>query len=156
MMMILGMMVFERRTLPYQTMTRNSDYRWASGSRIGTRPTLQFLGAGEESIKLSGELRPEITGGVISLFVLEQMAQQGRAWPLLGGNGIPYGMFVIASMNGTYTDFLQNGSARKITFDITLKRVDENLVSMFGDLKQQAEDMINQVGKKASQLMGSL
>jgi len=156
MMMILGMMVFERRTLPYQTMTRNSDYRWASGSRVGTRPTLQFLGVGEESIKLSGELRPEITGGVISLFLLEQMAQQGRAWPLLGGNGMPYGMFVITSVNDTHTDFLQNGSARKINFDITLKRVDENLVSMFGDLKRQAEEVINQVGKKASQLIGSL
>ncbi|WP_421507055.1 phage tail protein [Erwinia rhapontici] len=156
MMMILGMMVFERRTLPYQTMKQTSDYRWASGSRIGTRQSQQFLGVGDETITLSGELRPEITGGVASLFALNIMATQGRAWPLLSGNGIPYGMFVITSVNGTHSDLLQNGTARKISFDITLKRVDPSLLEMFGDLKQQAEEVINQVGKKASQLIGSL
>lgn len=156
MMMILGMMVFVRQTLPYQTMKHDSDYRWASGSRIGTRPSQQFLGVGDETITLTGELRPEITGGVISLFALKVMAEQGRAWPLFSGNGIPYGMFVIAKVNATHTDLLQNGTARKISFDITLKRVDPSLVELFGDLKEQAEQVINKVGNSASALLESL
>ncbi|MEJ5174720.1 phage tail protein, partial [Erwinia sp. MYb416] len=79
-----------------------------------------------------------------------------RAWPLLSGNGIPYGMFVITSVNGTHSDLLQNGTARKISFDITLKRVDPSLLEMFGDLKQQAEEVINKVGNNASKLLESL
>lgn len=156
MMMIFGMTVFMRQTLPYQTMTQSNDYRWAVASRIGVRPAQQFLGPGDETITLTGELRPEITGGVPSLLVLEKMAAAGRAWPLLSGSGTPYGMFVITSVNATHTDFLSNGTARKITFTMTLKRVDESLVALFGDLKQQAEEVIGKVGQKASQLMGML
>ncbi|WP_177254239.1 phage tail protein, partial [Serratia fonticola] len=44
MMLILGLFVFRLQTLPYQTLQRNVDYRWPSNSRIGLRPTLQFLG----------------------------------------------------------------------------------------------------------------
>lgn len=156
MMMILGMMVFQRQTLPYQTMTHNSGYRWASSSRVGTRSSQQFLGVGDETIILNGELRPEITGGIVSLFLLNIMAAQGCAWPLLSGNGIPYGMFVIVSVDAVHGDLHSNGMARKITFTITLKRVDPSLVELFGDLKPQVEEMVNKVGKKASVLLEKL
>ena len=33
MMLALGMFVFERRTLPYQSMQHSKDYRWASNDR---------------------------------------------------------------------------------------------------------------------------
>ena len=35
MLMVLGLFVFERRTLPYQSMVFTKDYRWASNERIG-------------------------------------------------------------------------------------------------------------------------
>ncbi|VFS17691.1 gpU phage protein [Escherichia coli] len=54
MMLALGMFVFMRQTLPHQTMQRESDYRWASNSRIGKRDAFQFLGVGEENITLAG------------------------------------------------------------------------------------------------------
>ncbi|HCR0870716.1 TPA: phage tail protein, partial [Enterobacter roggenkampii] len=44
MMLALGMFVFERRTLPYQSMQRSKDYRWASNDRVGKPPAYQFLG----------------------------------------------------------------------------------------------------------------
>ncbi len=34
-------------------------------------------------LTLSGVLMPEITGGRLSLLALEQMAEQGKAWPLI-------------------------------------------------------------------------
>lgn len=52
MMLALGMFVFMRQTLPHQTMQRESDYRWPSNSRIGKRDAFQFLGVGEETLRL--------------------------------------------------------------------------------------------------------
>lgn len=46
MMLALGMFVFERRTLPYQSMQHSKDYRWASNDRVGKPPAYQFLGEG--------------------------------------------------------------------------------------------------------------
>ncbi|EKN3444981.1 phage tail protein [Yersinia enterocolitica] len=145
MMLTLGLFVFQLQTLPYQSLQHSLDYRWPSNSRIGQRPAYQFLGVGEEKIMLSGVLLPEITGGVLSLLALKIMAEQGKAWPLLGGDGTIYGMYTVASITQTHSVFFSDGRARRIEFSMTLNRVDESLKMIFGDLQQQARDLLQQV-----------
>ncbi|MFE8048652.1 phage tail protein [Brenneria goodwinii] len=159
MMLTLGLFVFQLQTLPYQNMQRNVDYRWPSNSRVGQRPALQFLGIEEEKITLSGELLPEITGGKLSLLMLEKMADQGRAWPLIEGSGTIYGVFVVNSISQTKTDFFPDGNARRIEFTVTLTRVDPSLSAVLGDLRQQAESLIGSAGAiagKAQSAVGGL
>ncbi|MGT3356081.1 phage tail protein [Yersinia enterocolitica] len=145
MMLSLGLFVFMRQTTPYQSLGRNIDYRWPSNSRIGLRPTAQFLGVDSEKITLSGVLLPELTGGKLSLLALELMAAQGKAWPLIEGDGTIYGMFVIESLSQIGTLFFADGSARRIEFTLKLLRVDESLTTMFGDLQQQADQLMGKV-----------
>ncbi|MFQ6242984.1 phage tail protein [Yersinia enterocolitica] len=142
MMLSLGLFVFMRQTTPYQNMNRNIDYRWPTNNRIGLRPAAQFLGVDSEKITLSGVLLPELTGGKLSLLALELMAAQGKAWPLIEGNGTLYGMFVIESLSQSGTLFFADGSARRIEFTLKLLRVDESLTAMFGDLRQQADQLL--------------
>ncbi|CAI1147005.1 phage tail protein [Serratia ficaria] len=156
MMMTLGLFVFQLQTLPYQTMLRTVDYRWPSNSRIGQRPALQFLGVNEEKITLSGALLPEITGGKISLQLLDVMAAEGKAWPLLEGTGTIYGMFVVNNVSETRTEFFSDGSARRIEFSLTLTRVDESLTAMYGDLRSQAESLLGRAGGLAGELTGGV
>jgi len=54
-----------------------------------------------------------------------------------------YGMYVIESISNTFSEFYPNGTASKIMFTLSLKRVDESLTSMFGDLKKQADGLIS-------------
>ncbi|GKX48559.1 phage tail protein [Pectobacterium carotovorum] len=156
MMLTLGLFVFQLQTLPYQNMQRNVDYRWPSNSRVGQRPALQFLGIEDEKITLSGELLPEITGGTLSLLMLETMADQGRAWPLIEGSGTIYGVFVVNSISQTKTDFFPDGRARRIEFTITLTRVDSSLSAMLGDLRQQAEGLIGSAEEMANRAQSAL
>lgn len=53
---------------------------------------------------------PEITGGTLSLLMLETMADQGRAGPLIEGSGTIYGVFVVNSISQTKTDFSPMGA----------------------------------------------
>ncbi|MHA3359397.1 phage tail protein [Yersinia enterocolitica] len=145
MMLSLGLFVFMRQTTPYQSIGRNINYRWPTNSRIGLRPTAQFLGVDSEKITLSGVLLPELTGGKLSLLALELMAAQGKAWPLIDGDGTIYGMFVIESLSQIGTLFFADGSARRIEFTLKLLRVDESLTAMFGDLQQQADQLMGKV-----------
>ncbi|WP_145509365.1 phage tail protein [Yersinia alsatica] len=145
MMLSLGLFVFMRQTTPYQSLGRNIDYRWPTNSRIGLRPAAQFLGVDSEKITLSGVLLPELTGGKLSLLALELMAAQGKAWPLIEGDGTIYGMFVIESLSQIGTLFFADGSARRIEFTLKLLRVDESLTTMFGDLQQQADQLMGKV-----------
>jgi len=154
MMLALGMFVFMRQTLPYQNMQRETSYRWPSNSRIGKRDAFQFLGVGEEKITLSGVLYPELTGGRLTMTTVRQMADEGRAWPLLDGSGTIYGMYVINSVSETGSLFFADGSPRKIDFTLTLTRVDESLAALYGDIGKQAESLIGKAGEMVSQVTG--
>ena len=143
MMLTLGIYVFMLRTLPYQTIKRDVTYQWPENKRMGQRATSQFLGPDVETITLAGQLMPELTGGRVSLAALQAMADQGRAWPLIEGSGTIYGMFVIQRLSQTGTQLFPDGQPRQINFDITLKRVDESLHAMFGDLRTQMEGVLH-------------
>jgi phage protein U len=155
-MLTLGLFVFQLQTVPYQSLQRDVDYRWPVNNRVGLRPLPQFLGVNEEKITLSGVLMPEITGGKLSLLALNLMADEGKAWPLLEGSGTIYGMFVVNSVSETHTEFFSNGAPRKIEFTLTLTRVDESLAAMFGDMKAQADGLLDQAGGLTGQMGGLL
>ncbi|ANI29985.1 MULTISPECIES: phage tail protein [Yersinia] len=153
MMMALGMFVFMLQTVPYQDFQHQMAWRHPTNARIGLRPISQFLGPDEESITLSGVLYPELTGGKASLMALQLMAETGKAWSLIEGNGAIHGMFVIENLSRTKSIFFSDGSARKIEFTLTLKRTDESLKEMFGDLSQQFDDIAAQISDTASGLL---
>ncbi|HGI5913813.1 TPA: phage tail protein [Yersinia enterocolitica] len=152
-MMALGMFVFMLQTVPYQDFQHQMAWRHPSNGRIGLGPSSQFLGPDEESITLSGVLYPELTGGKASLMALQLMAETGKAWSLIEGNGAIHGMFVIENLGRTKSIFFSDGSARKIEFTLTLKRTDESLKEMFGDLSQQFDDIATQISDTASGLL---
>ncbi|EBX9864858.1 replication endonuclease [Salmonella enterica subsp. enterica serovar Typhimurium] len=142
--------------LPYQSMQHSKDYRWASNDRVGKPPAYQFLGEGETSIQLAGTLYPAITGGHISLLAVELMADEGRAWPLIEGTGKILGMYIIDKVSTTHAEFFSDGAARKIDFTLSLKRVDESLTAMFGDLNKQASELLGSAGNLTDKLQGAL
>ena len=71
------------------------------------------------------------------MLALEQMAELGKAWPLIEGSGTIYGMYVIEGLNQTKAEFFRDGMPRRIEFSLSLKRVDESLADMFGSLSDQ-------------------
>jgi hypothetical protein len=62
------------------------------------------------------------------------MGDSGKAWPLIDGAGRVYGLFIIDGLNETKSVFLANGQAKRIDFDLSLKRVDDNRVDLLGNL----------------------
>ncbi|MCC8374769.1 MULTISPECIES: phage tail protein [Photorhabdus] len=153
MMAALGLFVFMLKTTPYQSMQHQQSWRHAFNSRIGMRPAWQFLGPDNDTMTLSGSLYPEITGGRLSLTVLQVMADSGKAWSFIDGSGTVYGMFVIESIDQTKTEFMSNGSARKIDFTLTLRRVDSSLSEMFGDLQEQFSMLTDNLSDRVREVL---
>jgi len=132
MMLALGMFVFSLHTAAYQEMQRQTQWRHPGNNRIGAQPALQFLGRGEDAITLPGIILPELAGTVLSLDALRQMADTGKAWPMVEGTGRLYGLWVIEGLTETRTIFFPNGAARRIEFNLSLKRVDDGRVDLLG------------------------
>ena len=127
MMMILGMFPFSLQTTPYQSANKTNSWRHVKNDRVGKSPRYQYIGPDEEPITLSGTLYPEISGGDVSLVMLETMAFSGRPWPLIEGTGRIYGMYVIEQITQNRTEFFKDGKAKKIDFTLNLKRVSEDI-----------------------------
>ena len=68
-------------------------------------------------------------------------------------------MYVIEGLNQTKTEFFRDGMPRRIEFTLSLKRVDESLSDMFGDLSAQLnnlQDMATSALSDISKTVGGL
>ncbi|HDV8622221.1 TPA: phage tail protein, partial [Escherichia coli] len=131
MMMIYGMFVFELRTLPHQQIQQSKTWRHVKNERINRSAAWQYIGAGDDQITLSGLLYPEITGGEVSLTLLNTQAYTGCPWPLIDGTGQIYGMYVITGLQTTRSELDRYGKAKKIEFSISFQRCDEDMRERF-------------------------
>ncbi|HBC6277979.1 TPA: phage tail protein [Escherichia coli] len=148
MMMIYGMFVFQLSTLPHQQIQQSRNWRHVKNERINRSASWQYIGAGDDTITLSGLLYPEITGGEVSLTALTTQAYAGRPWPLIDGVGQIYGMYVITALNTTRSELDRYGKARKIEFTVTFQRVNEDFrerlqSSSLGDLTNNIKSGIS-------------
>lgn len=101
---------------------------------MGKLPRTQFTGKESETITVSGVLMPSITGGRLSISLLEMMAEQGESWPLIDGSSFMIlGWFVVEEISETKTLFFADGSARRIEFSMKLKRTDDSLLAELGN-----------------------
>lgn len=126
MMMILGVYRFAIKSSAYQTLKRQSEYKWQEINRIGSNPTLQFTGFGVETIDLEGVIYPHFNGGLRQITLMRAQAGLGKPLFLISGNGFAFGRWCIAKINENQSNFLKDGSPRKIEFSITLKRYGED------------------------------
>ena len=125
----LGVFVFTRQTIPFQSLDRTSSWRHPTNSVVGAMPKTQFTGKDSETVTISGRLAPEITGGKLSLAMLELMAESGAAFPLIeGADFMLMGFFVIESIQETRTELFGDGTPRLIDFTLNLKRTDDPLL----------------------------
>lgn len=59
-----------------------------------------------------------------------------------------------AQASRNHTELFSDGAARKIEFTLSLKRVDESLAAMYGDLKTQADNLVTSASEWAGGLAG--
>lgn len=137
MMMALGMFVFGLPTIAYQELQRTTEWRHGSTSRIGTNPASQFLGRGEDTFAMPGTLLPGLVGSPMSLDILRAMGDTGKAWPMVGGTGRIFGLWVITSLNETQQIFFEDGTPRRYEFTINLKRIDDGRIDLLGSVSGQ-------------------
>lgn len=121
-LMSLGMFVFAIESVPYQELARKRAWRHARSERVGAHAASQFLGPGEETVSLKGVIAPPVIGDYSNMQVLEAMADQGEAHPLVEGNGVVWGHFTIESIDRTQQHFLPDGTPRRTEFTMELKR----------------------------------
>lgn len=80
-MLALGSYRFSVSTAAYRGLERSASWRWPAQERLGAAPVLQYVGPGEQTIRLDGVIHPHYRGllGLPNLLA--------RVPPLAGGIG---------------------------------------------------------------------
>ena len=123
-LMSLGEFVFALDSVPYETLSRKTNWRFGRSERIGALAAAQFLGPGEESISLAGLLAPPDIGAYARLDALRDLAASGEAHDLVDSEGVVHGRFTIESLDESQSHILDGGIPRKVDFTLELKRVE--------------------------------
>lgn len=119
-MMALGSYRFSIDSAAYQALKHSQAYRWQAQERLQRRPAMQFLGAGEESIELSGVIYPHFKGGLKQLDAMRIEASKGQPLLLVDGLGFVWGQWVITQVDEGQSFFQANGQPLKQSFQLKL------------------------------------
>lgn len=119
-MMALGTYRFSIDSAAYQELKHSQAYRWQAQERLQRRPAMQFLGAGEESIELTGVIYPHFKGGLEQLDTMRTDANKGQPLLLVDGLGFVWGQWVITQIDEGQSFFQGNGQPLKQSFQLKL------------------------------------
>ena len=119
-MMALGSYRFSIDSAAYQELKHSQAYRWQAQERLQRRPAMQFVGAGEESIELSGVIYPHFKGGLEQLDTMRAEASKGQPLLLVDGLGFVWGQWVITQIDEGQSFFQGNGQPLKQSFQLKL------------------------------------
>ena len=136
--MILGHYRFCISNAAYQTLKRKTDFKWKAVERLGVEPAMQYTGKGVETINLDGVIYPQYQGGLSQVTLMRNEAGLGQPLLLIAGNGFTFGRWCIASISEGHSTFLSDGTPRKITFKLNLKKYGEDKSAGFKGVIQTA------------------
>lgn len=144
-LLMLGKIKFSLNTAAFTEMNRSNSATWAEIPQIGKLAALQYTGPGPDLINLPGTVYPDWRGSERTLQSLQEMLRTGGAYNLIGTGGVMLGAFVIVSISEERSAFKATGSARRVGFEIGLRRFAEadpnqaqklkGLSRVFGDIK---------------------
>jgi phage protein U len=129
-MMNLGGYSFEIATTPYQELMRQSGWNWPEQELIGSTPAMQFTGRTADKISLKGMMIPGFTGGRLTVEILRLLGDLGLPLPLVSGTGFFLGLWVLESVEHTEDIHFSDGSPRRMTFSVGLKRYADSITAL--------------------------
>lgn len=145
MLAILGFFPFSTRTIPFHSLDQTDTYKHPATATVGSlNPPSQFTGKEPNTLTLQAELRPEVTGSITAIDTLKRMADTGKAWPLIKGNGQYQGAYKILSIQHQHSEFMADGTAQAISFTLELQHVGDRVDDLIDEGLRIAQGLIQE------------
>ncbi|WP_321447337.1 phage tail protein [uncultured Cohaesibacter sp.] len=118
----LGSFVFSPDVGSYEEFQRRWRFSWAKPDPIGSAPLKQWTGKGDQTIRISGGIWPEIQPtGAWKIEALAAVAGLGSPMSFVLGNGLVLGRWCVESISKRESEF-QSSRPSEIKFDIEMSK----------------------------------
>ncbi|WP_298981594.1 phage tail protein [uncultured Roseibium sp.] len=91
----------------------------------GLKP-VEFMGEGDDRLHLRGQLLPHKLGGLRELEALREHMTKGASLPVMRGDGVRLGTFVIKRISDNHSELLGDGVGGIVKIRIALEKVPGN------------------------------
>ena len=118
---------FEVGGMAYEELRRRAEPRWGKHEIIGRRTAGQYVGPGEDPVRLRGTIYPMHQGGGLDQAVDALLADSraGKTYTLLSSNGAVMGPHRLERAEAAESYHLSDGRAQKIVYDLEFHAHDD-------------------------------
>ena len=106
------------------TFQREASADYAKKDIISGAPNREFMGEGDESLSLEGQILPLHIGGLTELETLHDMRRSGTRLMVTRGDGMVLGWHAIENITENHEDLVSSGIGIKVNHTIKLIKVD--------------------------------
>jgi phage protein U len=104
--------------------SQSDEADFAEKAILGRRQPSEAVGEGAGTLKLSGRLFPQKFGGLDEAEVMDAQRQAQRAVPVMRGDGVPLGWYVITQFDRKSSRLDAQGVGRVIEIEVSLRKTD--------------------------------
>ena len=122
-------MLYQLGALTVDTRPFNADsVSRSAGADIAKKPTMgglkpkEFMGEGDETFTLSGQLLPTKIGGWTELSVVDGYRRAGASLPLVRGDGVSLGWYKIETVSERHKDLTSSGVGFTVRYSLKLTK----------------------------------
>ncbi|MGY6703167.1 phage tail protein [Roseinatronobacter sp.] len=119
----IGTLTLDTRPFSADDVNRSASADFAVKPLIGAMQAREFMGEGDDTLTISGQLLPFKTGGLTELEVAHQFRKSGQRLPVMRGDGKMMGWFVIESIQERHSELMRDGVGFVVKHQIQLARV---------------------------------
>lgn len=123
---VLGGVVMDTRPFNADKFERRASADLVQKAVMGGLQPSEFMGEGEESLTLSGQLLPFKTGGLTELDVLDEMRRTGARFPVMRGDGKRLGTYAITDISERHRELMRDGVGFVVKYSVRLRKVQAN------------------------------
>ncbi len=141
MLYLVGAVALDTAPFSIDEVERTATADFAVKPLLGTAPSREFMGEGDDTVVLSGQLLPERIGGLTELETLHGFRRAGQRLPVMRGDGRMLGWFVITEIRERHEQLGRSGIGGTLQHTLTLVKVEPtgtspallgSLISLFG------------------------
>lgn len=124
MLYMIGAVEIEVFPFNAHEVSQSDEASFAEKAILGRRQPSEAVGEGASTLKMSGRMFPQKLGGMDEADLLDAQRQAQKALPVMRGDGVPMGWYVITQFDRKSSRLDAQGVGRVIEVEISLRKTD--------------------------------
>ena len=120
---MLGAVIVDTEPFSIDRVQSSASADIAAKPVIASMKAHEFMGPGDETLTLTGQILPFHIGGLTQLDALKEMCRAGNRFPVMRGDGVTMGWYALKSVGEGHSELAADGVGYVVKHTLSLLKV---------------------------------